>query len=55
MEFKFAGSLPYIVGPYSKEQMDILKHNSKEDLIADNESLNEIKDIIKSIKIWDGA
>lgn len=51
MEFKFAGSLPYIVGPFSKEQLDILKQNSEEKLIADKESIEDIKDIIQSINI----
>ena len=51
MEFNYAGCLPYIVGPFSKEQMELLKKNSEENLFSDDDAIEDTKNLLKSLQI----
>jgi len=50
-EFNFAGVLPYIVGPFTKEEINMLKTEPNESLFVSNEELKDIKKIVKEIKL----
>ena len=50
LEFKFAGGLPYIVGPYSKDEIKVLQEDPRENLFLSLSEINELKIIIKDFE-----
>ncbi len=51
LDFKYAGTLPYIVGPYSKEQIEILKSDPKGILFLSKEEIKELNKDLKNFKV----
>lgn len=50
MENKFTGALPYIVGPYTEEQMRLLMNDPHEKLSLDSSEKAEIEKLMKTIE-----
>jgi len=51
LDFKFAGTLPYIVGPYSKEEIELLKSDPKDSLFLSQKEIKELNKDLKNIKV----
>ena len=51
MDFKFAGSLPYIIGPYSKEEIEVLKKDPKENLFLSPSEVKNLKIAVKNLRV----
>ncbi|QEE15543.1 ribbon-helix-helix domain-containing protein [Promethearchaeum syntrophicum] len=51
LDFNFAGSLPYIVGPYSKEELETLKSDPKDNLFLSRSKIKDINKELKNIKV----
>jgi len=51
LDFKYAGTLPYIVGPYSKEQIEIFKSDPKGILFLSKEEIKELNKDLKNFKV----
>lgn len=51
LEFNYAGSLPYIVGPFTPKELETLKNDPSESLKASNEEMKKVRTLIKSLRI----
>ncbi|MHA1720812.1 MAG: ribbon-helix-helix domain-containing protein [Promethearchaeota archaeon] len=51
LDFKFAGTLPYIVGPYSKEEMKVLKSDPEENLFLSEGEIKELNQELSKFKV----
>ena len=51
LDFKFAGGLPYIVGPYSKEEIEVLKEDPKENLFLSPSEIKNLKITVKNLRV----